>query len=858
MFKKISFILSSILILFICVGVMPIHKVDAEDTHSHNGVTFNKTFSKAIEEATEEYDCYKLKSGNYYLDEDYSLSKNIVIDSDTTVNICLNGYVLNLQVYKLEVISGGTLNIYSCNSTNNHYFTITEDSLDDFKDGLWRIADTQTDNVIKGSVITNTQSGDYSIKNSGTLLADSVNFVGIYANQEPINSGGKFNIYNSNFIGNRGQLGYGMVNGGDELNIYNSKFKYNKSNNYGGAVYLSSKALIKDSILEDNEAEYGGAILCSDAKLTLINTKITNNTASVNGGGIYLSKKTMCLKEGTKILMADGSLSNIEDVKENDYIKSFDHFSGELVNEKVFLAYQGKDKTNTFTLHFDDGDEVGIAGRHDLFSKKTMNYVTINELNVSDYIGDYFYDAVNKRWDKLVNVRAETELSNYYSLYTEHSFNCIANNMLTVPDDGDDFLKIFKFNNDLTVNQEELNKDIKKYGLYEFEDDGYITKEEYDAYNVKYLNIVIGKGIATLEEIKGYYKENKELKEDYKTLSITNLFTSLFKTNKVSADDEITCDTYITDGMSTAALILGSNVTIKDNKANSVDDNLYLNHDSEAVGDGNPYVYFIDGTKGLDIGIKHSLGSAAFTKDNTVNYYKYFKSDSDIFKVTYNSKNVLKLDRVYNFTALTSNTTSINLDGVTESKAKDIGLFYLAESERFNNDVIVYGKDGDNYSTITYDGSAWQSSESMSLDTLKSKTAYVIGLIKEADKKLISEDEEDCTVNSDGKGYAEYTVGKGKDTIMHIDGFSSTSDYNSLTITCGDRYLKDDEYEVSNGSIKVKLLESFVNSLNVGTNLVKVEVTKGTAKYLFELNIKINSVNSSSNIDYKVVKTHTY
>lgn len=54
-----------------------------------------------------------LNTGNYYLSSDVTLTQNLTIPGDTDVNLCLNGYVLNLNGDN-RINVEGNLNICDC------------------------------------------------------------------------------------------------------------------------------------------------------------------------------------------------------------------------------------------------------------------------------------------------------------------------------------------------------------------------------------------------------------------------------------------------------------------------------------------------------------------------------------------------------------------------------------------------------------------------------------------------------------------------------------------------------------------------------------------------------------------------
>lgn len=68
----------------------------------------------------------ELESGNYYLTENIILTQNITIGGE--VALCLNGYMLAGNGNGAVItVSGGTLNLCDCNSSNNsHQFYVTQ------------------------------------------------------------------------------------------------------------------------------------------------------------------------------------------------------------------------------------------------------------------------------------------------------------------------------------------------------------------------------------------------------------------------------------------------------------------------------------------------------------------------------------------------------------------------------------------------------------------------------------------------------------------------------------------------------------------------------------------------------------
>jgi len=227
------------------------------------------------------------------------------------------------------------------------------------------------------------------------------------------------------------------------------------------------------------------------------------NTNTCNSN--VCNNKATCLAAGTKITIADGSVKNIEDVREGDMVLTLDHEAGCFVGKPVVYAYKGDAPKCAFTLKFDNGAELSIVGEHDLFQQESNKYVFISEENARSFIGKHFYSAADKRFAQLLSVTNETEASDYYELYTAKTFNTVANGMLNVADDVDYLLNIYEFGADFKADEKALAQDISAFGLRENEDRFGFTAEEYENWGLKYIDVAAGKGLKSIEEIEAIH-----------------------------------------------------------------------------------------------------------------------------------------------------------------------------------------------------------------------------------------------------------------------------------------------------------------------------------------------------------------
>jgi len=555
------------------------------------------------------------EKANYYLEEDLVMENNIGFNFEGVVRICLNGHILDLNGYQLYA-ANERIEIYDCcdDETSVHNYKVTEN-------GLWVITDEAATKdlesltarpsandiiAVKGGAIVggNSANGGGSIY-AKFIKAQDVNFIGNFGIESNYTKGSviysdEAYVINCNFYGNRGTNGSAILGG--LINLYNSEFKFNSAYTYDteelgkGTIFCDGKLLVKNCVIQYNEAVEGGAIYLADSGViaTIIGSTITNNTASLNAGGICFGDAG-CFVEGTLITLSDDSTKAVEELKVGDKVKSFNHETGEYESHAINYIYTNIGYLEYFTLVFESGTTLSIYDCHDLFNKEASKYVTISKSNYQEYIYKYFYNTTlnegNGGYDRLIDVTFDSNVINYYSIYVTYTTNCIANGMLTCPDDAEYRLNIYSFDENLVADSEQLQADIDTYGLKSFEDCKLIeSEEEYKMFDIKYYNIFIGKGLITERELDDYFYELHNCEE--------------YGLNVVGK-----------------TLIIGKDTVIKNNKVNDTISNVYLNNGSQ--------IAVINGTTNIDVGItlESNIGVFAnnvysnelgFTSDNTV------------------------------------------------------------------------------------------------------------------------------------------------------------------------------------------------------------------------------------------------
>ena len=124
--------------------------------------------------------------------------------------------------------------------------------------------------------------------------------------------------------------------------------------------------------------------------------------------------------------------------------------------------------------------------------------------NYDKYIGHYFVKEDNT-CVKLNSVYITTETTGVYSIFTYYSINCFAEGILSItPANGwDGLFEYFTIGDNMKYDEKEMENDINTYGLYTYDEwKDYMSFEQFNGINVKYLKVAVGKGLITENDIK--------------------------------------------------------------------------------------------------------------------------------------------------------------------------------------------------------------------------------------------------------------------------------------------------------------------------------------------------------------------
>lgn len=248
----------------------------AASEHTHDGITFNEVLTQTSG---------NLAAGNYYLTDNLTLTGTLIIPTDTTVNICLNGKTITgfdgANIFTVN--KSGTLDLYDDSAAKG---SLTHELMD------------------TGAAVT--VSGEFNMHGGSITGNDAdANGGGVYV------YGGSFNMTGGSITGNTAtNNGGGVYLGGGSFTMIGGSITGNISaNSNGGGVYVAGGSFIMtDGSITRNTASTnsGGVSVVGSGSFTMTGGSITGNTAN-NYAGILVSNNNVTL--GGKANITDNTTS---------------------------------------------------------------------------------------------------------------------------------------------------------------------------------------------------------------------------------------------------------------------------------------------------------------------------------------------------------------------------------------------------------------------------------------------------------------------------------------------------------------------------------------------------------------------
>lgn len=228
-------------------------------------------------------------------------------------------------------------------------------------------------------------------------------------------------------------------------------------------------------------------------------TVIINAPSVTENITIYGRSSIGCLVKGTKILMADKSLKNIEDITYHDLILVYDHDNGGLT--PVYPLWIEKEKTtdNYTKISFSDGTILNTFSGHGIYSLDKNKYISTisNDFHVGSNVAKVNDDgSVSKVF--VTNIEKINKPTTYYQVSSTRYDNVIANNILTT-DGMIAASNMFKYDSNITWTKDR-NEFLQQNNLFYYNDysmifdryvwEGFRMSEAKPIYYNKTLNIM--------------------------------------------------------------------------------------------------------------------------------------------------------------------------------------------------------------------------------------------------------------------------------------------------------------------------------------------------------------------------------
>lgn len=378
--RSYNFILVLGLVLFLSVGYAVVNSVSLTITGSSSAVTSNL--------------------GVYFNGDTYVSNSSKVTASatngSTSASISVNNLTLNesvtatYTVYNSEIDVGANVKVSDISFTNSEYFSVTTDA---------------ASGKSLGPSSTNTITVTVTMVQTPITSSNSTSNITISIDAVPTN------MFSFNIDG----VVYNAVNGMTWGEWVNSSYNVGNYTTNGYYIFDTSGVTVTDGS----------------------STVAFNQT--IIAGEYYYSIEC-CFDPGTKILMADGSEKNIEDVEIGDMVMSLNEDTGEFIAQRVSDTIINKKSTDLVYVYLSNGVRIGMRAYHPLLTtkgyktlrpnapevKRDLGNVRLGELKVGDTLVGYERNVM------VLSVIKRIEVEDYYTynLSVEGYHNYIANGVV--------------------------------------------------------------------------------------------------------------------------------------------------------------------------------------------------------------------------------------------------------------------------------------------------------------------------------------------------------------------------------------------------------------------------------------------
>ena len=212
-----------------------------------------------------------------------------------------------------------------------------------------------------------------------------------------------------------------------------------------------------------------------------------------------------CLAEGTKILLANGTYKNIEDIKYDDLLAVWNYDTGKITYEYPLWIEKAHTADELTRVTFDDDSYIDFVGNHAIYSTDKNLFVNILDKD-NFHIGTHVAKLQNNTLKSISvkNIEIIHKKVKYYFVGSTTYYNIFANNVLTT-DRNILISNLYGFDNYATWPKEKQAILQNKNNLLDysyFED--ILPYYLYKGFRVREAGFLVNNNIISLNEFKKY------------------------------------------------------------------------------------------------------------------------------------------------------------------------------------------------------------------------------------------------------------------------------------------------------------------------------------------------------------------
>ena len=302
-------------------------------------------------------------------------------------------------------------------------------------------------------------------------------------------------------------------NDGRVLTVNLSKISGSSPGTKTAAVNTSGEVhFITDGALDNKPTKSSNQNKCT---ITSVSFKGNNGSTVTNDTDVTVTWPcdSSCVTGDTLVTLVDGGQKRIDEVTCNDQLLVWNFFDGKYeAMPSAIIFNHGYDYNTVIELKYSDGTVVKAVNLHQFFDADLNTFVTIDADTVSQYVGHKFVkrDGDGHKLVTLVDYGVREEYEAAFGIISAGYYNILVEGMFSTDFMLEDYdlFNYFAFGEDMKFDVVEMQADIEKYGLYTYEDFAdYLTREQFDAFNVQFFKIPVGKGLYTYEGILALIEE---------------------------------------------------------------------------------------------------------------------------------------------------------------------------------------------------------------------------------------------------------------------------------------------------------------------------------------------------------------